>query len=272
MPPGTRNSLKNIRDKLSADGKLIVCAITEEIQALHVQLTDEFNCELQKVRDEFTAALSSKNEETESFKQELLAAKGEINTLTNNVLKMKASIDEADAYQRRETVILSGTELPAAQPNENCANIVRTIIRDKLRLSIDPAISTAHRLGKPPNTTNTPDKRNIIVKFCQRDVKHTVYSAARQMKLRGLYVNESLTPTRSTILYALRQIKRAHPQLVTGCSTYDGKVFAYTKPSPNAPPEARNIRIEINTNERLAAFCTDFIRQPLETFLNAFPQ
>ena len=270
-PPVTRN-LSTIRDKLSPDGKLIVIAITSEIESLRNELNQKFNSEMEKLREEFSSCIAAKHEEMSSLKTELESAKLDIRSLRENISKIEASVDEGDSYQRRDTLIFSCSEIPAFQSNENCSNIARTLIREKLRLSIEPTISTAHRLGKLPVSASTVDRRPIIVKLCQRDSKDQIYSAARTVKHNGLYVNESLTPTRRSILYALRQIKRAHPQLVNGCSSFDGKVFAYTKPSPTAPPTARSIRVEINTKERLNAFCTDFIKSPLESFLNSWPQ
>ena len=67
-PPLTRNNLSAIRDKLSPDGKLIVNAITSELQALNTQLNNQINSEIQKLRDEFCALLSSKNDEVDELK------------------------------------------------------------------------------------------------------------------------------------------------------------------------------------------------------------
>ena len=59
-PPLTRNNLSAIRDKLSPDGKLIVNAITSELQALNTQLNNQNNSEIQKLRDEFCACFQAK--------------------------------------------------------------------------------------------------------------------------------------------------------------------------------------------------------------------
>ena len=275
-PPATRGTmskqLSSIRDKLSPDGKLIVSAITTEFDCLRNELKESFNQELEKFREEFSTMLSNKNEEITILRNNYAASSNEIKFLKDKVTRMENCLDEEDAYIRRECLIFSGNVVPASQPNENCGTIVMNIVKEKLRLQQNMDISTAHRLGKPPSSSTSPDNRSIIVKFCQRDCKKQIYLTARTAKVQGLYVNESLTPIRRTILYALRQIRRAHPNLVTGCSTFDGKIYAYTKPSATSPSNARNLRHEINTHQRLTAFCSDYIRQPLEMFLDSWPQ
>ena len=82
-PPATRNSLSAIRDKLSPDGKLIVNAITSELQTLSTQLNTQINSEIQKLRDEFCALLSSKNDEVEELKIELSSIRSEVKIMRN---------------------------------------------------------------------------------------------------------------------------------------------------------------------------------------------
>ena len=97
--------------------------------------------------------------------------------------KIRDTADEQDAYTRRDSLIFSGETVPEG---EDCVKIVRKIVREDLKLNIDPLISTAHRLGKPPASNNTPDKRDIIARFCQRDTKFRVHEAARKAKVKGL--------------------------------------------------------------------------------------
>ena len=234
--------------KLSPDGKLIVSAMSKQIK---------------KMEENFVSILTSKNDQIETLQTE-------VNDLKIKVCKMEDNLDEADAYQRKDTIIFSGNSIPVVTVGENCPNLVKNLLRDKLRIELDVrSVSTAHRLGKKL-PTQAPDKRPIIAKLCQRDTKNLIMSASRNARLSDLYVNKSLTPARGTILYALRRIKRAHPSLVTGCSSFDGKIYVYTKPSSNAPPEARNVRHLINTRERLVLFCRDFIKKPLEDFLESW--
>ena len=58
-------------------------------------------------------------------------------------------------------------------------------------------------------SSNEPDRRAIIVRFCQKDTKNFVYYAARKLKFNLLYVNESLTPVRRKIIAVLRKYKNS---------------------------------------------------------------
>lgn len=199
---------------------------------------------------------------------DLLAAKTEIKELRTNARNLRDSQDEHDTYVRRESLIFSGNKVKSAKSDENCAEIARKLIRTELNLPLDPLISTAHRLGKPPSpNSSAPDKRDIVVRFCRRDEKFMILKAARAKKVEGLYVNESLTATRRKILYALRQMRKINRGPVTGTSTHNGRVFVFTKPAPNAPDGSRSIRTEINTWEKLEDFSTNFVKKPLGSFL-----
>ena len=67
-------------------------------------------------------------------------------------------------------------------------------------------------------------------------------------------------------------MKRAHPSFITGCSTFDGRVYVYTKPTSPGPSTAlhRNVRHLINSHESLTAFCVQHVKQPLEAFLDSW--
>ena len=74
---------------------------------------------------------------------------------------------------------------------------------------------------------------------------------------------------RSKIYYVLRQCKKMKNGLVKGLTTHNGKIFVFTKPSPNAPDNAPSLKQEINTEAKLAEFCDNFIKKPLEMFLDS---
>ena len=64
-------------------------------------------------------------------------------------------------------------------------------------------------------------------------------------------------------------MKRQHPDLVKGVSTQDGKVFAFTR-SPTAAESSRDRRHLVNTYEALVEFCREFVKKPIEDFLEAW--
>ena len=260
MPP------KNIDiSTLSKDGKIIVEVMEKRF--------NEMKVEMETMKSEFSDLLKKKNEE-------IIALNQQVDSLKDRVIKLENSIDDEDAYVRRDTVIFSGNCIPESSQGEICSNIIQEIVQDKLKIRLKSEdISVAHRLGKKP-INQGPDRRGIIVKLCRRETKSELFMAKRNLPRTSsisLYINESLTPKRNTILFALRQMKKAHPNIISGCSSYDGRIYAYTKPSPNASAfrganssTPRNVRHLINTHASLIDFCHQFIKKPLDQFLNSW--
>ena len=95
---------------------------------------------------------------------------------------------------------------------ENTKEIVLKLFKDHLKLNlVDTDISIAHRL-QPPRRTDASsqpphDRRNIIIRFCRKDLIGTVFKHCKNMT-PPFYVNESLTPVRTSISYALRALKK----------------------------------------------------------------
>lgn len=238
--------------ELSEDGKLIVSIISRKM--------DTFKGELARL----TEKLEEKDEKITQLEEE-------VSGLKTAVAKLEDRIDDADAYERRDTLLFSGDDIPAVSEGENCGQIVCDVIKEKLRLNFQTDIlSIAHRVGKKPDKQG-PDRRKIVVKLCRREVKSDLTNACRQLKPPNLFVNESLTPVRSTIMYVLRKAKRAFPEKVAGCNSSDGKVFVWVRPpNPNAPLP-RNSRMTINTHQRLVEFCSGILNTELSTLIDVWP-
>ena len=219
------------------------------------------------MKEEFKSAISERDEQ-------IVELKNEVKLLRDKVKKIEGYADDSDAYTRRDTIILAGPAIPVTAPNENCSTLVQTIVKNELKYNLSlNDISTVHRLGPKP-ISQAPDKRSLIIKFCRRDIKRDLMMASKnQNKPVRLYVNESLTPPRRTIFNTLRQVKRLHPELVCGVSSFEGRVYAYTK-NPNANASAvlsRDRRHLVNNYDMLVDFCREFVQLPINTFLNSWP-
>ena len=235
----------------------------EEDEDLFSGLDGEFrkvvailSSQISSLRNEFTNLLTSKNEEISGLKNR-------VGELEDKIVRLEASIDDNDAYERRDTVILSGSSVPTGETGENCGEVVRRVVKESLKIEMAPTeISVAHRIGRK-SQAQSPDNRPIIVKLCRRDMKTSLITASRKLRSSTLYVNENLTAPRRKILYILRQLRKDHPGLIVGCSSYDGKVYAYTKST-----SSQNTRHLVNTRESLIEFCRRYIRVPIDNFLN----
>ena len=245
---------------LSPDGKNIVRLLTAEL----AKVKEDFESKLEEMKTEFMLLLNGKNEK-------IAELENENKSLRESVTKLENLVDDADAYERRDTLILSGPAIPIHQQGELAPQVVKSLVASEFRINVNEAdISTAHRIGKVPST-QAEDRRGIIVKFCRRDVKHSIIMASKQNRERRIFANESITPLRRTIFNTLRQIKRSHPDLVQGVSTYDGRVFAYTPPDSTSSGTARSKRHLVNTHSGLVEFCQNYVKKPLELFLNSWP-
>ena len=178
----------------------------------------------------------------------------EVMTLRRRIMQMEDRSDEAEAYSRRDTVVVSGSDF---LPQWNL----------DLRQC---DISVAHRIGSRPPAA-TPDRRNIIIKLCRRETKRQIFEACRAVKPKNFFVNESLTPTRNSCAYGLRQAKKRFPNIVAGYGSLDGKVYVLIKPpNPNAP-NAFNSRMWINTKTNFIDLCTKILKCDHTTIVNKWP-
>ena len=54
---------------------------------------------------------------------------------------------------------------------------------------------------------------------------------------------------------------------IEGCATHDGKVYAFmAAPTPNT----RDTRFLIDSQEKLATFCLEYVKKPIDNFLEAW--
>ena len=90
--------------------------------------------------------------------------------------------------------------------------------------------SIAYGLGPKPKSG--PDRRNIIFKLCRRELVPEIFKACKQLK-PSFYVNVSLTPLRSQLMYTIRQLKQKFPEKIEGCRNFDGNVFIFLKRPSN---------------------------------------
>ena len=244
----TRSSEEPKSPDLSEESKKI-------INAINLKLDEK----LDQIRVEFRAALAEKN-------AEIAALKTHFSSLQTRVEKLEEAIDDGDAYERRDTLLFSGDGVPAVSTDEIPASVVCSLVKEKLRLNLNPTdISTAHRMGRKPNTQAT-DRRKLVVKLCRRDLKRDILMAAKNIK-PDFYVNESLTPLRSKILFALRKIRRSHPHILKGSSSIEGRVFAWIASDPGRA-DSPYARILVNSLSKLSSFCEENLNLPLSNFID----
>jgi hypothetical protein len=135
------------------------------------------------------------------------------------ITKLCSRVEELEQYSRRQSVRISGVP---EHENENTDDLALDVGR-QMGINLAPCdINRSHRVGR----RNQTRPRDIIVKFVRHNDKYNFYWARFKLK-HPLYINESLTTTRSNILYKSRCAKRQN--LIVKTWTNDGRIFIETK-------------------------------------------
>ena len=174
-----------------------------------------------------------------------------IDKLEDRITTLIEAKDDLENYGRRNTIVISGSAIDSAVQGENCIQIASDLITNHLNVPIlTNDIDVAHRLGKPRE--NSPDKRPIIVKIVRRANKHLLLQASRVKKPVDVYFNESVSKTRSTILYVLRKAKKDYPHQIGPCKTEDGNVrVMIPHPDAGGGSDTRSRKETVNTRREL---------------------
>jgi len=215
--------------------------LSEESKLLLEIIMEKFDC----FAREIGGKIEAKDEKISLLEQQVINLKHENCCLTDRM-------DNIEARERNNSLIFSGSDLPAASATGNSVRVVQDVISRilKIKLSGDDIVS-ANRIGKKP-ATQSPDHRKILVKFAHRDIKMDLLGACRTLKPSGLYLNEDLIPVRAEVQFSLRKLKRKSPQLIAYVGSQNGSVFLWQKASQ---PGASNTKIFINSMAKLEEFC-----------------
>lgn len=212
-----------------------------------------------------TATVTDLQTHAETRDEELSKLRDRLNTLEDQV-------DSNSAYEKRDCLIVSG-EVPPVSDGENCSEICRQLIRNNLRIQMkNDDISYAHRIGKKP-ITQAPDKRSIIIKLHRTDLKNDILSACREFR-PPFFVNESLTPTRSQVMFVLRKARGDHSDKFRTPRSYDGNVNAYVSmpgvPRPGQQTKFR--RVVVNSRRVLDELLLQHIGCTSEKYVKDWPK
>ena len=153
---------------LTTESKTVLKFVIEAMKTMF----NERDVKVAELVNKLEAEKIDKETKLIALQNELHIYKTENKDLTSKLTKMTHAHDELEAYGRRESLVFSGDKIKPYEANENCVSIAKNMIQSMLKMPMDPMISTAHRMGKPPApNSNLPDKRSIIVKFIRRDDK-----------------------------------------------------------------------------------------------------
>lgn len=186
--------------------------------------------------DQLKAALL----EIEDLKRQNAQQSEQINDLVSELHVAQAKIDDLEAYNRRDNLIITGLPLAnlaeavtAAESSatmhvhEHAAVTERAVLalcQDKLEVPITPAdISISHRLRKKRGSIDPPA---VIVRFTNRKTRDAVYAARKKLKKyreNAIYINEDLTKNTAELFSQARKLvkqKRIASAWTSGGSVY----------------------------------------------------
>jgi len=165
----------------------------------------------------------------EEKNEKISQLEGEVVCLRREVSDLSSRLEDVEGYQRGDTLIFSGREIPEERDGEDCKQIISNICKDKIKL-ITPIteISSSYRIGKKSISQN-PVNRNILVKFSNQQIRNYVLSGCKSVKPANIFTNEYLTPQRAKLLAMLKKLKRAAPQYISAVSSRNGRIFAWCK-------------------------------------------
>lgn len=276
--------LLDLKSSLAAKNQPIIPVLITIFASFREQLvndlTSKFDSSLSTLKEEFYSICQAKDAKIKTLEEAN-------NQLTKKSAHMENKLDAADAYGRKDTVIISGA-VPGVAANEDSNSVVTKLVRDKLGYALDPKdISICHRLqAKRPNRQGVTYPPNLYVKLVRRDVKQALVNASRLKNKQDrnaqdkIYINEGITPRRRAIFQSLLKMKKTH-DVIRGVTTQNGDVVAFTAPrqGANAPLSSsasggrpRDERHRVNTLEELRNFCAAHVQKPLEDFLTSWPQ
>ncbi|KAI5751310.1 hypothetical protein M8J77_006260 [Diaphorina citri] len=138
----------------------------------------------------------------ELFKQQVL---GELGELRKQLEYQGDQIDQLETYSRRNCLLVHGVPEAAADTEVRCMDVVSTVFRQKLGVTVTPRqLDRAHRLG-PARGTEGARPRPIIVKFLSYQDRREVYLNKKKLKGQPEMISESLTKTRLSLLRRARE-------------------------------------------------------------------
>ena len=226
---------------ISRENKVLVNLIIGGVKKL-------LDTQYQEEREAQNSRLASMENRMKTLEDRVTALEKENQDLHTKNAALNVKSDDLENYGRRNTIVISGSSLPASTKDENCIDVATDVIRAQLGLTSFSRtdIDVAHRLGKP--RPGSQDKRSMIVKLVRRENKRTIFNACRIKKPVNLFFNESVSRTRSSILYVLRKASKDFPTKFGSCTTEDGNI-KIRLPTPEDP--SKFTKETVNTRHAL---------------------
>ena len=225
--------------------------IASPIPSLSLSLSDDdVNRIVSKVKSLITAetqtmieAMVSLNvaEEIAPLKEEIIELRKFRRETINEVVALKARIDDQEQYSRRMCVRVAGMQ----ESGDEDPNGLIMDLATRMSVSLKAEdIDRAHRVGKPRSGPNQRD-RELIVKFTNYSARLNFIKGRKQLKESGanIFISEDLTATRKTTFYECRQFLKA--KVISKAYSMDGNIYIV---------DNNNIKSRIRSTSELSTY------------------
>ena len=177
-----------------------------------------------KVLNEKDKALNELTSRMQCLEEKNAILEAKLSSTTDQVSGLDKRLDAQDMYERRDTLVLSGPDLPPERLNEDPVMLIVNAASNVLKVNLqEHEISIAHRLGPRRSDRERP----IICKFVRRSTKSLVLHKCITSNSR-IFANEHLTPPRRRILSKLLKVKKT-TKLITQLHTKNGIFYMKLK-------------------------------------------
>ena len=198
-----------------------------------------------------------------SLETQVESVTGENVFLKNRIAELERKMEDLESTRRGCHLMLSGREISQLPSTGDLRKPVTDLLNRTTNYSLSPTdMLSTHRIGRS-TPSQTPDRRSIKVKLSNSDIKNDLLLSCKRTRPDGLFINEDLIPTRSGILFSLRQAKKRFPHKIAGHGSLNGRVYVLLPPPD---PSARAQRLFINDQHKLGEFCARELGVPSSEF------
>jgi len=179
-----------LREKLSADNKLL-------LDAIEATLLLPLKSEIQELKSQLAGVADEQRE----IKSSVAQVKSQINTTDAAVRETSARLNDLEQYSRRNCLLLHG----AVSPTSDTVQFILDTAKNTLGIDLSESdIDRAHPL---PRRKGSDGQRPppIVIKFVSYTARHKFFSAKSKLKGSKLFVTEQLTKENALLLRATRE-------------------------------------------------------------------
>lgn len=255
-------------DKLSEEGRDILMIITDKLEAAIENIVGRQFERLEHSVQQLVSRIELRDVKIDELDKKIEVLEQRMSNMNKSNNEIKEQLEDLETNKRLNTAIISGKGVPVVLTGEDVRSVVKDVMKRHVNYELAPdSVTAAYRVGKKP-INQAPDKRSILVEFRRKDIRDDLMRSIKMSKPDKIFISENLTPTRSAILFALRQARRRFPEKLMFCGSIGGRVYIWER-APGMT--GKNTKIFINSMSTLKQFCERSLNVDPSELLNGTP-